>query len=380
MKAILTNLLAVSLAVLVLGLHPSSQIPGAPKDKSTPGDFPKCTDQLSTVPVPNAPHGLFAIMFPDARKQIEEARMLLHNPVVCGANFYLVWNEIDHGPNSGNRFDFSEVDKRMEPWIKAGKQVNLVTWATGYGGRAQVTPDFVFSKVHSVECENAGRVPVFWEKDFMHHYQEFMAATVQHYGNNPSVGYIRFGLGIGGETYPACMYKLKEKGFSPGVWRKYIIDMLDYEKSLNSPKQLMVGINTFGHPPDLDFANAVADRAIEHGIAIGSQGLSMEDMRNDESNSPCAANWCRNFRRAQGKVALELQSIKASNPDRSGPVGSMVDLIPFALKMKTQILEIYPVDWFVAYDSENPNYGRYHEEYQKAYEAAAKVLGGSPAK
>jgi len=48
--------------------------------------------------------------------------------------------------------------------------------------------------------------------------------------------------------------------------------------------------------------------------------------------------------------------------------------------MKTQILEIYPVDWFVAYDPENPNYGRYHEEYQKAYEAAAKVLGGSPGK
>jgi hypothetical protein len=119
---------------------------------------------------------------------------------------------------------------------------------------------------------------------------------------------------------------------------------------------------------------------MEHGIAIGSQGLSMEDMRNSQSGSPCAADWCRNFQKAQGKVPLELQSVKASNPDRNGPVGSMVDLVPFALKMKTQILEIYPVDWFVAYDPQNPYYGQYHEEYQRAYEAAAKVLGGSGGK
>jgi hypothetical protein len=323
---------------------------------------------------------MFAIMFPDARKQQKEAELLLHNPVVCGANFYLVWNQVDRGPNANPRYDWSDVDDRMAPWIKAGKQVNLVTWATGYSGKAKVTPDYVFSKVDSVECENAGRVPIFWQKDFMRNYQDFMAAAVQKYGSNPSVGYIRFGLGIGGETYPACMYKLKEKGFTAGIWKKYIIEMLDYEKSLNSPKQLMVGINTFGHPPDLDFAKAVADRAMEHGIAIGSQGLSMEDMRNSQSGSPCAADWCRNFQKAQGKVPLELQSVKASNPDRNGPVGSMVDLVPFALKMKTQILEIYPVDWFVAYDPQNPYYGQYHEEYQRAYEAAAKVLGGSGGK
>jgi len=377
MRAILPKLIAVSITILAFGLHPASQIQAAPKDKKENLDLPKCTDPLSTVAVPNAPHGMFAIMFPDARKQQKEAELLLHNPVVCGANFYLVWNQVDRGPNANPRFDWSEVDERMKPWIKAGKQVNLVTWATGYSGRARVTPDFVFSKVDSVECENAGRVPIFWQKDFMRHYQEFMAAAVEKYGNNPSVGYIRFGLGIGGETYPACMYKLKEKGFTPGIWRKYILEMLDFEKSLNSPKQIMVGINTFGRPPDLEFANAVAERAAQHGIAIGSQGLSMEDARNDESGSPCAANWCRNFHRYQGKVALELQSIKASNPGRDGPVGSMVDLIPFALKMKTQILEIYPVDWFVAYDPENPEYAQHHEEYQKAYEAAAKVLGGS---
>jgi hypothetical protein len=339
--------------------------------------LPKCTDSLSSVAVPDAPHGLFAIMFPDKQKQAKTTHLLLNNPVVCGANFYLVWNEIDRGPSAIPRYDWSEIDQRIAPWIKAGKQVNFVTWATGYGGGRKVTPDFVFSKVKSVECPSFGRVPVFWEKDFIRNYQDFMAAVVQKYGNNPSVGYIRFGLGGGGETYPACMFALKGHGFSAGLWRKYIVEMLDHEKSLDSPKQLMVGINTFGQPEDLGFADAVAEHAMQNGIAIGSQSLSIEDERNEERGSPCAVDWCRNFRRAQGKVALELQTRKASNPDRSGPIGSMVDLLPFALRMKTQILEIYPEDWYVAYDPSSPDYEQHHQEYQKAYEAAAKVLGGS---
>ncbi len=31
----------------------------------------------------------------------------------------------------------------------------------------------------------------------------FMAQVIQHYGPNASVGYIRIGLGRGGETFPA---------------------------------------------------------------------------------------------------------------------------------------------------------------------------------
>ena len=370
----LVALLAIALTACQFS---GGQVQAPVKEAPVSSKLPKCTDALATVAVPDAPHGLFAIMFPDPQKQARTTQLLLHNPVVCGANFYLVWNEIDRGPGANPRYDWSTVDERIAPWIAAGKRVNFVSWATGYSGLSKVTPDFVFAKVNSVECPNFGRVPVFWEKDFMKNYQEFMAAAVQKYGSNPSVGYIRFGLGGGGETYPACMFALKRHGFSEGTWRKYILEMLDYERSLKSPKQLMVGINTFGEPPDLGFADAVAERAMNNGIAFGSQSLSEEDARNEESGSPCAVDWCRNFHKAQGKVALELQTRKASNPDKSGIIGSMVDLLPFALRMRTQILEIYPEDWYVAYDPSSPDYAQHHEEYQRAYEAAAKVLGGS---
>jgi hypothetical protein len=168
---------------------------------------------------------------------------------------------------------------------------------------------------------------------------------------------------------------LKSKGFSPGRWQKYIFDMLDFEASLNSPKQLMVGINSFGNPPNIEFADAVARRAVRNKIAIGSQGLSMEDAHAYQSGSPCAVDWCRMFREASGKVPLELQTRKQSNPDGGGPVGSMVELLPFAQKLHVQIFEIYVQDWLVAYDPSNPDYSQYHQEYQRAFEAAARIVG-----
>jgi len=342
--------------------------PASPSDSG----FPSCTESLSTVAVPNAPHGLFAILFPDVKMRAKAEQFLLHKPVVCGANMYLVWNEIDHGDG---RYDFSKVEEEMRPWIKAGKQVNLISWATGYGGKVQVTPDYVFRQAESVSCQD-GEVPVFWEKGFVENYQKFMTAIIQHFGNNPAVGYIRFGLGLGGETFPACVWALKSKGFTPERWKKYLFDMLEYEGTLHSPKQLMVGINSLPGPMrSNDLPDSVARRAVQNKIGIGSQGLSIEDARADEAGSPCEVDWCHVFREAAGKVPLELQSVKQSNPDGDGRVGSMVDILPFALKLRTQIFEIYVQDWLVAYDPSDPNYDRHHKEYQQAFEAAARVVG-----
>src|SRR5271170_1921906 len=144
-----TNL---ALAAFAIMLAASSQAPAQTSDASTKPTFPSCTDSLSSVAVPGAPHGLFAILFPNMPLNGKAEQVLLHNPVVCGANMYLVWNEIDRGPGADPRYDFSEIEERMQPWIKAGKEVNFIVWATGYGkgGRARVTPDYVFRKVQSV--------------------------------------------------------------------------------------------------------------------------------------------------------------------------------------------------------------------------------------
>jgi len=328
------------------------------------------------VDVPSAPHGLFVLLFPGARVNAK-ATALLHVSAVCGANIYIPWRNVDKGPGVNPRYDWSSVDQQIAPWAAAGKVVNLIVWATGYGARANATPDYVFSNVASVNCPSFGHTPVFWDRGFVDSYQSFMSAVVGKYGKNTSIGYIRFGLGAGGEIYPACMYALMDHGFSKPTWRKYLFDMLDYEKSLNSPKQLAVGLNAFGNPPDVAFTAEVAEHAVQNGIAIGNQGLSIQDARNDAAARPCMADWCRIFRRFRGKVPLVLQTGGVSNPEGSEPTGSMVDIMPFALSQHVQIFELYVEDLLVAYDPSNPQYAQHHSEYQKAYEGAVKVLGGS---
>ena len=369
--------LAPFLILFVIATAWAQEPVGAKSTNVTAGpSFPKCKDPISSVEVPNAPHGLFAILFPGAQVNSKATKYLLHNSTVCGANVYIVWNRVDRGPRSDPRYDWTSIDEQIAPWVAAGKVVNLIVWATGYGPRANATPDYVFSEVPSVTCPSFGHVPVFWNKAFVSSYQSFMSAVVHKYGSSASVGYIRFGLGAGGEIFPACMYSMREQGFSKETWRKYLFDMLDYEKSVHSPKQLTVGLNAFGNPPDLEFTASVAEHAVQNGIAIGNQGLTMEDAKNDAAGQPCMADWCRLFRQFRGKVPFVLQTGGISHPDGSDS-GSMVDMLPFALGLHVQIFEIYIEDWLVAYDPTDPNYARHHEEYQKAFESAARVLGGS---
>jgi hypothetical protein len=211
-----------------------------------------------------------------------------------------------------------------------------------------------------------------------------MNATIQKYGGDPSVGYIRFGLGTGGETFitdgfsaPSCQSQLQEYGYTQQVWENYLFQMLDYEKSLNSHAQLIVSLNQLSTPStDYSLPDAVAARAVQDGIGIGNQGLEQADVSEYASTQTCGADWCSLFNTYQGKVPLELQTVAASDPDGSG-TGSLVTLMPFALQRHAQILEVYFVDWLTAYDPGYANYTTYHAAYASAFNSTADVLGFS---
>ena len=350
---------------------------GAPRPATT-STIPSCSDKLPNLPYPNGPHGMFVLMFPGARFNSTAAnKFLLHNPLVCGANFYVVWSRIDKGPDASPRYDWGYLDQQMAPWIAAGKIVNLIVWAVSRNAGGFATPNYVLSKVPTVECEHFGQVPVFWDRTFTDNYKTFMSAVIEKYGTNTSVGYIRFGLSHGGETFPACKLALRPHGFSEEKWRSYLFEMLDYEKSLHSPKQLMVGINSTGNPYEPGFPASIAERAVHNGMGFGVQGLDARDMEKYASGNPCESGWCQSFDKFQGEAPLELQMVAASRPDRSAP-GSLVDLIPFGLKLHAQIFEIYLDDWLVAVDPENPDYAQHHEEYQHTFEKAAQEIGSRP--
>lgn len=228
----------------------------------------------------------------------------------------------------------------------------------------------------------SGIIPIQWRPNFIRAWQAFIQQALAHYGASSNVAYIRFGLGIGGQTNPtygispsdanrtACETQMTTYGFTtaavpwpdPGnsqwpqvtaTWVAYLKAMLEFEHSLRSPKSLIVTTSPieFGGA-DVVTPDATAAAAVADAIGFGNQGLNKTDPINLAAGQACGGgDWCANFQKYKGQVPLELQTLSASDPLNNGETGSLVGLLPFATSLGAQILELYVDDWMCTYDT-----------------------------
>jgi hypothetical protein len=207
---------------------------------------------------------------------------------------------------------------------------------------------------------------------------------------------MRFGLGQGGEDLVnagadagACKQLWDAKGYQ-SEWTPYNMRMLDHMGSLQSQKQLMVGLNNYNGKGEL--GAAVAAKAAQLGIGFGMQGLASPDVTAVAQHQACKdADWCNLFLKYAGKVPLEVQTLAASNP-AGGPVkpglpgtgpgstlsmltGPLPPLLTTALSVKAQIFELYADDCLIAFDPDWPGYGTYHATYAGAILSTAAAVG-----
>lgn len=351
---------------------------------------PLCTQPDPLVADPQAPHGLFVNAANSPAALADEQEILqytLTDSTVCGANLIVPWSSVDTGPTNQPQYNWTFVQKSMQPWVSAGKIVNLIVWGVAEQTSQQygqpVTPSYVFGQVDTVQCGNDPPAPVYWESGYLKNYEAFMKAVVAEYGSSPYVGYIRFGFGVGGEDYPQngfdqspCLSSWQRSGYSYGEWQNYTLQLMAFEKSLNSPKQILVGLNEIQGQNSV--ADAVAAQAVSYGFGFGIQGFSIGQEQADESGTQCYADWCALFSKYAGRVSLELQTTTHTYPDGTG-VGSLVDLAPFGLRARAQIFELYPEEWLVANDPAFAGYGAYHKAYADALVSMADVVGYSAA-
>ena len=395
---------AISTAVVFVNLHHNSANITHPNNFSTsqqttsltttirPGNSSKvlCTQNDSKVSDPSAPHGLY-VLYPYANynnqqyKSAIERYLITNNSLVCGAVFFIRWADVDKGPNAFQQYNFSLIDNQIQPWINAGKIVNLDVWGVDYAaGTNGTTPQYVLNQINTVHCAGAKNqtLPIYWEPGYMDNYEQLIKAIVQHYQNNSAIGYIRFGIGVGGEDLPAsnigsqqCLQAFEQYNYSGGLWINYSRNIINYVASLKSRKQMMVSMNLLpANSKNTTTADAVAAAAVPLGIGLGTQGLQISDISNYNQNIPCSGNWCKNFGEYSGKVPLELQTLEASCVSNNCQTGSLNNLIPFAIGLHAQIFEIYWEDWLSAYD---PNYTNYTPTYAATFEYAANVVGYS---
>ena len=356
-----------------------------------PAPTPSCADPLPGVAAPYAPHGIFCLQ-PAGANPAPVTNYIQKQPTVCGGDLYIVWSTVDQG--NGN-YNWTSVDNQLNQWVRAGKKVNFIVWGVSDARPNNGTPAYVLNdpNYQSVTCQENGvtlQYPVYYAGSYESNYKTFIQAVMDRYGGNGNVGYIRFGLSRGGEVFPTCLAQMMTySGFSTIAqfntqWENYIIDMTQFQKELQTQivnaggraAQLMAALDQYGSPVQYAVNDFEAANAKSLGFGFGSQGLSASDTAAYKAGRPCTSDWCNAFQNELGLIPLELQTIAASDPANApGGTGTLVNLLPFALGLNAQILEVYIQDLQVAYDPTSPNYAQYSQAYQLVFQQTASKIG-----
>jgi hypothetical protein len=344
----------------------------------------------TTIADPGGVRGLFVAGANQTNTAALEATILKYlpdDPTICGANLVIPWSSIDMGPSASPQYDWSFLDQAAAPWEAAGKIVNLIIWGTDESTKFEIagipaTPAYVLSSTDTVACAD-GTLPVYWESGYQTPWRAFEAALVAHLNADANIGYIRFGLGTGGEDFPvdgfsdaACASAWAAKGMSATQWLDLSTSQIDYEATLGSTHPINIGINSLDGAPELP--DQVAAEAVKYGMGFGMQGMTQTQIEDAENHKPCYASWCSLFGTYAGQVPLEVQPYTQSSPSGGGPTGALPPILDYVINQAhAQVLELYPQEWLVADDPSWPTYAAYHTAYAQALTQAAAAIGGA---
>jgi hypothetical protein len=326
---------------------------------------------------PNRVYAVFPPVTPADSNFNDFNTYVLTNGNIAGVTVGMPWNSIESDTTPGS-YDFTSFDSNLQHFISAGKTVNLIVEPVKEGGVNTYTPSYVFGAswaasvaappLDVVTCNSYPGdgisvdtgMPVVYEAPFQTAYKNFIGAVVQHYTNNPnvSIGYIRFGLVMGGEAAPLCYTAWP--GYSETVFLNYVQSMLQYQSSLKPPMQILANIHFVDSNANTTYADTEAQYAVQFGFGFGNNGLQKSDLTNYAANAPCNADWCAMFNQyaastmADGKpIQLELQTLGPTDPTGASQTGSLAQLLPFAAQRHCNLLELWPPDLLLAFD---PNY------------------------
>gem|GEM_PF-6033604 len=328
------------------------------------------------------------------------------NSVIAGVNLAVPWSSVE---TSQGVYDFSALDSQIAFYTTnyPGMKVNLMLIPISYssngnnptGGVNYFTPQYVFSGTWAsngqVIAANGGAVPppldvvscsgyagnasvpnsgypVVYEAPFYVAYQNFIAAVIQHYNSNSTIGYARFGLSVGDETDAYCTAETQalpapNTFAGASTWEQYIGTMVSFEKSQNPKFQIMTSLNSLDTNPGPTLPEFEANLAVSNGFGFGSNGWRASDIQASQTNGNCTSDWCALFDQYAGQVPLELQTATPSDPtnsDPNNPTGSLVNLIPTAVQNHATILEIALPDLYTAFDP------GYNPGFYSAYNAS----------
>ena len=350
----------------------------------------------------SGPRHVQAFLFPVLTSSSPIFNSFMSNvlPNITGVSVSMAWNEIE---TSQGVYDFTSYDAKLQPYLDAGRKVNLIIWPATEGGdndpnNGGSTPSYVFSPAYATQVgapnpqdmtvcsiytgdsgnpfynsalnggggiwnestsDDLSGLPVSYELPFMTAYKNFIAAVIAHYNGNITtpIGYIRFGMSQDGESSPECNQYWPN--YSETSYVNYVTAMTQWVTAQNPSMTILQDLHAVGATPDYTYPDQEAALAVANQEGFGTNGWQKSDITNFAANLPCDANWCDEFALYASTtyggtpITLSLQTGTWTDPTGASQIGSLVQLIPFAQQNAANNLELYLADVGLAFDLGN---------------------------
>lgn len=281
----------------------------------------------------------------------EGEALVLSNPSIVGALYQLYWSEIE--PAEG-RYEWAALDANIARWAAAGKKVALrIMWSSsGYWpdpAAKTPTPAWVWSAGarFALHAASGTEVPLFWDPIYLRSANAFLDAVARRYADNPDVLFVD--VTPGAETNPYRFGTIDDRDpsfrdrflataasdgnrYGDALWWTTLQAYLAGVRGRFGALPVLVTLNAAAMPTDRSRMNDVGDRAVEHGLWVGQNGLKGSSYETASSG----ARWQTWATRS--RVFFEMHGATGAEE------GSMREVVDACLRVQCSWLNVYATD------------------------------------
>ncbi len=349
---------------------------------------------LNAAPVTRDPTG--GLFFYEGYTFRDNAEAV-NNPHIIGPLFQLYWSEIE---TKEGVYDWSAWDRRLQPWLKAGKKFALrIMWCSSgnwpHPASKTPTPAWVWaSGAKSVRYPlNGTEIPLFWDPIYKKHALRFMAEIARKFGDDPRLVFID--VTPGAETNPyrfrvfnAWRPQFKEeyaataasdgRTYNDDLWLETIKGYLEASRATFPRTPLLTTLNVAGMKGDR--LAEVGAYCVARGFYVGQNGLSPNNPRPGTRRAELFQQWSAETRTFFEMVdatgdTLNILMKRWGKPPVPGAkdepdTSTLLDYIKSAEAMKCRYLNVYPEDVIKG----TRGTANYNPEWEEALKSGAAAL------
>lgn len=295
------------------------------------------------------------------------------NPHILGALLTVYWSEIE--PEEG-RYDWTNLDRRIQPWVKAGKKVAVrVMWVSSGNWPAPAadrpTPQWVLRKGAKVAvAEKTARkteVPLVWDPIYRQSAARFLRELARKFDGDPHVLFLD--ITPGAETNPYRFRRINilepefkqrftgtpasdGRTYSHELWLATVRQAIDDAAAAFKKTKLLVTLNV-GSLDGPEQFRAIGEHGVARGCYVGQNGLNGKSYVADSPRRRAFLDWGQ-------KTRLYFEMVDPSG----GRTGTLMQVMQAAERIGCDYLGVYSVDVMKG--------TRGQKEFDAAYEEALK--------